>query len=313
MLDHLKKHWRSWFLAFLIIVVAAGVVWFSDAFQQCMNKSYYESADYEPEKGIAQVFATLGWTKVCTGEFLKVDGEAITAFFTLVVGFFTGALWLSTRALWQVTADTLSHSERTAIRQLRAYVSVKELSMQPFRGPDVMSIYRDIGLVEGPILSYRICAILENTGPTPTRNAVININHVLRSTELPADFTFPDGESTETAAIGAKGIFGTPGFFISMEQVQQVRAKVRKLYFWGWVDYDDVFEDTIRHRTEFCFDVTADEMPDRGNTYMRFPAHGRYNGADGDCVREPRPYQDRASTNPSSATNNAAKATTSPA
>ena len=85
-----------------------------------MNKSYYESSDHEPEKGVAQVFATLGWTKTCTGEFLKTDGEAITAFFTLVVGLFTVALWRSTRALWQVTDATLAHSERTAIRELRA-------------------------------------------------------------------------------------------------------------------------------------------------------------------------------------------------
>jgi hypothetical protein len=117
---HLNKHWRSWFIAFVIAAVACGVVWFSDAFQQCMNKSNYESSDYEPEKGVAQIFATLRWTKVCTGEFLKVDGEAITAFFTLVVGLFTAALWLSTRRLWQVTNATLDHSEKTVVRELRA-------------------------------------------------------------------------------------------------------------------------------------------------------------------------------------------------
>lgn len=255
-----------------------------------MNKSYYESSTYEPEKGVAQILATLRWTKVCTGEFLKVDGEAITAFFTLVVGLFTGALWLSTRALWQVTTDTLKHSERTAVRELRAYISVKELSMQPFRGPDMLSIQG--GVVEGPIHSYRISAIVENGGQTPTRNALINTNHALRDAELPSDFDFPDGEVTETAAIGARGTLGTPGFFVSISEVQHVSAKTKKLYFWGWIDYDDVFDDTPRHRTEFCFDVTADEMPDRGQTYMRFPAHGRYNGADRDCVRRPRPYEE---------------------
>ena len=58
------------------------------------------------------------------------------------------------------------------------------------------------------------------------------------------------------------------------------------------MDYNDVFDDTPRHRTEFCFDVTADDVEDRGQTYMRFPAHGRYNGADDDYVRRPRPYEE---------------------
>ena len=293
MLDHLRKHSRLWFLAILTVAVAAAVVWFSDAFQQCMNEFYYESTDYEPEKGIAQILTTLRWTKICTGEFLKMDGEAITAFFTLVVGFFTAALWLSTRALWQVTTDTLNYSERTAIRELRAYVSVKELSMQPFRGPDMLSIQSGVGVVDGPIHSYRISAIVENGGQTPTRKTLININHALRDTGSPSDFDFPDGKVTETAAIGARGTFGTPGFFIPISEIQQVSAKAKKLYFWGWIDYDDVFDGTPRHRTEFCFDVTADEMLDRGQTYMRFPAHGRYNGADGDWVRKPRRYEDQ--------------------
>jgi hypothetical protein len=61
-----------------------------------MNKSYFESSDYGPPKGVAKIIATLRWDKVCTGEFLKEDGEAITAFFTLVLGLSTVGLWIST-------------------------------------------------------------------------------------------------------------------------------------------------------------------------------------------------------------------------
>jgi hypothetical protein len=80
MLNHLRKHWRSRFVALLSIVVILSIVWFSNAFQDCIQKSYYESSDYEPEKGISQVIGALRWSKTCTGEFLKEDGEAITAF-----------------------------------------------------------------------------------------------------------------------------------------------------------------------------------------------------------------------------------------
>jgi hypothetical protein len=292
MICHLKIHWRSYLIALIGCAFACAIVIFSDAFQQCMNKSYYESSDYEPEKGIAQILTTLQWTKVCTGEFLKMDGEAITAFFTLVVGLFTAALWRSTRALWDVTNSTLRHSERTAIRELRAYVSVKELEMQPFHGPDVLSIASAVGVVAGPIHRFRICAFLANGGQTPTRKALVNVNHVLRDDKLPDGFDYPDGDVTETATIGVGGIFGTPGIFVSIADVDKVKVKAKRLFFWGWVDYNDVFEDTPRHRTEFCYDVTADAFEDRGKIFLRFPAHGRYNGADGDCVRQPRPYEE---------------------
>ena len=294
MLHHLKQNWRSWFIAFLCVVFAATVVCLSDAFQQCMNQSYYAGPYYEPPKGIAQIVATLGWSKVCTGKFLKEDGEAITAFFTLVVGFFTAALWLSTRALWQVTNDTLAHAERTSVRELRAYISIKEIEMAQFRGPSMLSINSPNGNFPGEIQNYRISASLENGGQTPIRNGFVNINHVLRVGDLPKDFSFPDGKKTERAAIGARGGFSTPGIFIPISDVQTVVAKTNRLFVWGWIDYDDVFEGTVRRRTEFCFDVEADARPDGNNIYMRFIPYDRFNGADGDCMRGPRPYEETA-------------------
>jgi hypothetical protein len=230
MLEYLKRNRRLWAVALLGAAIAILVVWFSDAFQNCMDKSYYESSDYAPKKGVAQILAALGWARTCTGEFLKVDGEAITAFFTLVVGFFTAALWLSTDKLWKVTNATLDHAERTSISELRAYVSVKELSMEQFRNPDMLSIGSPTGSAPGGIHSYRICAYLENGGQTPTRNALVNINYVLRDSVLPADFDFPDGETTEFAAIGARGVFSTPGVFIPMDDIQKVTAETHKLY-----------------------------------------------------------------------------------
>lgn len=259
-----------------------------------MNQSYYKNADYKTEEGIAQILTALRWSKTCTGDFLKVDGEAITAFFTLVVGFFTAALWLSTRGLWQVTNATLAHAERASVRELRAYVSVREISMDQFRGPGRISISSPNVIVPGDVQSYRISAMLENGGPTLIRNALVNINHTLRVGDLPENFDFPDGEKTERAAMGARGIFHTPGFFVPISDVRTVVEKANRLFVWGWIDYDDVFEGTPRRRTEFCFDVEADDRPDGGDTYMRFSPYGRFNGADGDCMRRPQPYEETA-------------------
>lgn len=218
-------------------------------------------------------------------------GEFAVAAFTLFLVIFTALLWGSTHRLWKVTSDTLTHAERTAIRQLRAYVSVKEILMEQFRHPDKPTIYAGI-TQQGDIHHFRMGAIVENGGATPTRKAIINVNHELRDTALPSNFTFPDGELTENAAIGPGGTYGTPGFFVSIADIRKIIAKEKKLYVWGWIDYNDVFDDTPRHRTEFCFDISPDEVPDGTNLYMRFPTHGRYNGIDGDCVRQPQPYKE---------------------
>jgi hypothetical protein len=97
MLKHLNEHWRSWLLVFVAIVVFCLIAISTNAFQECMKRAYYEGSDYEPEKGLAQIFQTLNWTKACAGDFLREDGEAITAFFTLALSLSTIALWLSTR------------------------------------------------------------------------------------------------------------------------------------------------------------------------------------------------------------------------
>lgn len=95
-------------------VTILGLVGFhSEPFQQYIDKSYQESADTEPPE--RTVLRTVMLFETCTGYFFKEDGEAITAFFTLILGLATIGLWLSTKGL-------VSGADLTAERQLRAYV-----------------------------------------------------------------------------------------------------------------------------------------------------------------------------------------------
>jgi hypothetical protein len=111
------------------IAVAGLAVWLSDPFQQCMKESHYESSDFEPAKSASQTIITL---KVCTGRFLKEDSEAVTAFFTLVIGLFTFALWQSTERLWQA-------SEKDFISSNRPKLIVREVLRFPPPTPDKIS------------------------------------------------------------------------------------------------------------------------------------------------------------------------------
>jgi len=151
-----KKHWRSLLITLLGIAIAFLIVLFSDAFQQCMNQSYYESSDYEPKKGVTQIIGTLGWTKTCTGKFLKEDSEAITAFFTLVLGISTIGLWLSTQKLWKITDSTLRHAEGTARRELRAYIGVEPRGVKRIADQDRLLGHvaiRDFGRIPAKSIS----------------------------------------------------------------------------------------------------------------------------------------------------------------
>jgi hypothetical protein len=232
MLTYLKKHWRSWIVFLLCVVFAALIVLFSDAFQQCINNTYSESTDYEPEKGVAQILTTLGWAKACTGQFLKEDGEAITAFFTLILGLFTGALWLSTRALWEVTNETLLHNKRVE----RAYV---KMSHRP-PGLDIKAntglIYIDMGV--------------KNFGSTPA-----DITYVMFKTiVLPHNHPLPEKPdySGDRVVFPQAFLVSQEEFFIhhplkiAEGEIIAVLDYSSDLYVIGYVDYIDKFGD--RHR-----------------------------------------------------------------
>ena len=221
-----------------------------------------------------------------------LDAERIIAIFTVILGLATCILGAATIKLWRATDRLVMGAANTAERQLRAYVSVKTIKMEDYRNAGTMGV--DGTVVPGTVHNYKIAAEIENTGQTPTRKAVVNINRGLRPTKLPDDFDFPDGPKSEVAAIGARSTFDTLDFFVSIAEVEKVIEKKQKMYVWGWVDYNDVFERTPRHRTEFCFEIVLDRVPNGQEIKMRFPSHERYNGIDGDCQRVPKPYTEYA-------------------
>jgi len=62
------------------------------------------------------------------------------------------------------------------------------------------------------------------------------------------------------------------------------------MFFYGWFEYDDVFEGTRRHRTEFAFKVNFITDPRIPNVIkaMRFDPYGtRYNCIDKGCLYQP--------------------------
>jgi hypothetical protein len=82
------------------------------------------------------------------------------------------------------------------------------------------------------------------------------------------------------------------------------KKKELEVFLYGWVEYDDVFEGTPRHRTEYCTqivvegDVTIHTLPgnpEQPHVPFRYQGHKKHNGADEECIR---PLQTGSPKNP---------------
>lgn len=77
--------------------------------------------------------------------------------------------------------------------------------------------------------------------------------------------------------------------FLDAVEIPISSIAAHRVFIWGWADYDDIFDATPRHRTEFCCRVVV--IPQNPAQMMvRFETYRMHNGYDDDCFREPSPY-----------------------
>jgi hypothetical protein len=83
----------------------------SESFQSCVEQPQYPSP-YKPlNESAPQLRVTWSRLQPCVGVFLKENGEAITAIFTIILGISTIGLWLQTKRIAEDTR-ALFFSER---------------------------------------------------------------------------------------------------------------------------------------------------------------------------------------------------------
>jgi hypothetical protein len=105
--------------------------------------------------------------------------------------------------------------------------------------------------------------------------------------EMSADFAFPDsGDPTRVPTlIGPGAVILSSAFLYDAKdpRVAAVHTGAKHLYIWGWAEYDDIFEGTPRHRTEFCYEVffVGAAFPNKVQLATRM--HRLHNAADEDC------------------------------
>ena len=90
----------------------------SPSFHSCIQEHQQHATEGTSQEHIGGLLVFYKIGRGCGGEWLHEHGEAVIALFTVILGIATWLLWRSTRAL-------VEGAEKTAERQLRAYVFVK--------------------------------------------------------------------------------------------------------------------------------------------------------------------------------------------
>lgn len=257
--------------------------------------------------GDCATYSMTSYALIKSFAFLQANNGAITALATGAIAAFTGTLWWSTNkmmkagtrqmSLMQESINTATTANQIAVanneRQLRAYVTVQEIDVKAHRHhPHIGAV----GIIEGAIHTFRFSVLLKNGGLTPAINAKINFSHQRFDNEMSADYHFPDSQCWANALIGPQVIWHTPSITVPFMEVSRPMVGAFH-YLYGWIEYDDIFVGTMRHRTEFCFRILYEELNPTGEPWLSFHPHSRFNATDGNCVRPYWPNENRYSVN----------------
>lgn len=135
-------------------------------------------------------------------------------------------------------------SKLSVVAVQRAFVFVT--AIKPSQAADIRS---------NDVIGWNFDVQLENSGDTPATNVIARISHKTFNDDLPDDFDFADFEAKDIPG------FIPPRSTITMtvgqpiNEIEAVTQNKKRLFLWGWVEYDDIFEGTPRHRVDYCFEI----------------------------------------------------------
>jgi hypothetical protein len=152
----------------------------------------------------------------------------------------------------------------------------------------------------GQVVDWTFFPVWENAGNTQTRFMYMHTNWKPFTPQIPDDFDFPDLSKEPVKRVqillGPKATTWGGGCTVPIDTLDAARVGQCELFVWGWVEYNDIFERTPRHRTEFCVSINVAGDPrianmpsDSESPHVPFfyPGYAKYNGADDECLKRP--------------------------
>lgn len=227
----------------------------------------------------AHVSGKLQTTADNTGQETKTEKspwlEPITFFTFLLVLVGGGQVWFLRNTDISTTraANAAKQAADAAMAGQRAFIDI-----QPYWSQET---------VEGDFVFGAKWINAGNSHATNIRQ-FIDYCFVDSDTDLPDDFVFPDNVPPIATAsgnmLGPKREFFSPNVprdgVITAAQMADIKAKKKRLYFFGWAKYSDIFPGSEEHITKFCYFVRVIDNP---KLPVVFSSHHRYNCADEGC------------------------------
>jgi hypothetical protein len=163
-------------------------------------------------------------------DFAQANNKAIVAIATVFLSAFTVILALATIFLWSATRNLVRGAEKTAERQLRAYVALE--------GGSIAHATVENGA------GFHVTVRLKNFGLTPAYSFTTWIMppEILAPDALPFTSSRPISERTGTSIIGPGSdawINWYAGF--GDKDLDDIRSGIRSIFIWGGADYTDAF------------------------------------------------------------------------
>jgi hypothetical protein len=204
---------RAGIIAAALATVALWVLGSSPSFESCIQEKQTQGANSH----LPDYFAAL---PVCLGSFVHKYRDELVAVFTIVLA-------LSTIYLWFATGDLVRGAERTAKRQLRAYVGVDEVS--------ITGVERD----KKPMIYVRI----KNYGQTPAYSVKYWADIVIAK-KLPVESAFEDRKWSGESVLDPSstfGIYSETTDVLPADDADAIGSDTQRIYFMARLVYRDAF------------------------------------------------------------------------
>ena len=198
------------------------------------------------------------------GDFLDAHNGTITALATIVIAAFTAILTIVTNRQARLTKEALVTTER-------AFVFLEdfdtEWSFQP-------------GSVNNRIGRFLIKPRWRNNGTTPTKNMLVAVNWSHWMGDPPAGFKYEYGDPRARMFLGPQATEWSTGIDIPSPVASSALKGDQHIFIWGRTDYEDIFDGTRPHFTEWCYRLKLSESGTQ--LYPQFIAYGEHNRSDED-------------------------------
>jgi hypothetical protein len=209
--------------------------------------------------------------RFCFGSSERATATAtiLIAVVTTVYAIVSGLQWGAMRRANEINADSLYQIQRP-------FIFATGVDMQV------------AALPEGMI--FDVNPNIQNGGNTPPKTLTIYANYFTPSDAIAPDYAFPDLDDVlvSSGAGGPKNVVKVPTKSFTVEQMNEFKNKVHRLYIYGHIEYDDTFRETPHHLTQFCFELAGirgdlKTLLNGSPVSFNFPACRKHNCTDESC------------------------------